>query len=110
MLALLPAGQRARVQHVALDLLEAPDQLAQKMREAGLRGVDAVFFYAYLQPRPAEGKGNWNNADELVNVNCESVQLPFLSLPRSSARPASLPVLPSIMYAHTRNETVRRVR
>ena len=79
MLALLPAEQRARVRHVALDLLDAPDALARRMQQAGVRSVDVVFFYAYMQPRPAEGKGNWNNADELVDVNCESS--PSSSLP-----------------------------
>lgn len=33
---------------------------------------DYVFFFAYIQPPPAEGKPIWSNADELTQVNSKT--------------------------------------
>lgn len=69
MLALLTPEQRARVHHVACDFLEPPATIAQKLQAAHIVHADYIFFYSYLQPRPAPGSAPWANADELVRVN-----------------------------------------
>ena len=68
MMKLLQPEQRARVQHVASDFLNSPEDIAQALKSANVT-ADYVFFYSYLQPRPAPGAGAWTNANELVKVN-----------------------------------------
>lgn len=68
MMGLLPESQRSRVQHVAVDFLDDPRNIAQALKLAGI-SADYIFFYSYLQPTPAPGAAVWSNADELVKVN-----------------------------------------
>ncbi|EMC97065.1 hypothetical protein BAUCODRAFT_32808 [Baudoinia panamericana UAMH 10762] len=71
MLALLTEGQRSRIQHVAVDFLSEPSDIAQAMQNAGVE-ADYVFFYSYLQPKPPPDMPKshaWSNADELVKIN-----------------------------------------
>ena len=69
MMALLPAEQRSRVQHVAVDFLDSPEKIAESMKSASLTSTDYIFFYSYLQPPPPKGAPAWSNAQELVDVN-----------------------------------------
>ena len=72
MMNLLRPEQRTRVEHVALDFLKDPEELAKTMKEKRVT-ADVVFFYSYAQPRGDIGKGAWSNAQELVDVNCKQI-------------------------------------
>jgi nucleoside-diphosphate-sugar epimerase len=72
MMKLLPQEQRDRVEHVALDFLSEPGDIAKALKEKGV-SADVVFFYSYAQPAPKPGAGAWSNAQELVDVNCEFI-------------------------------------
>lgn len=54
-MALLPQDQRDRVEHVACDFLNKPEEIAKQLKEKGVTG-DYVFFYSYAQPKPDPGK------------------------------------------------------
>jgi len=51
-----------------MDLLQAPEKIAEKMHERGVK-ADCAFFFAYIQPKPKEGESIWSAVNELVNVN-----------------------------------------
>jgi len=65
---LLPQEQRDRVEHVALDFLSKPEEIAKALKDKGV-SADVVFFYSYAQPPPKPGAGAWSNAQELVDIN-----------------------------------------
>ncbi|KAI9654536.1 MAG: hypothetical protein M1821_006626 [Bathelium mastoideum] len=56
-------------EHIPLDFLKEPKDIAAGLKETGVTHVDHVFFYSYIQPPPKEGKGLWSDADEMVRVN-----------------------------------------
>lgn len=58
----------SQVEHVSMDLLQAPEKIAEKMHERGVK-ADCAFFFAYIQPKPKEGESIWSAVNELVNVN-----------------------------------------
>ncbi|ETS78307.1 hypothetical protein PFICI_10369 [Pestalotiopsis fici W106-1] len=64
----IPGGLPANAEHVALDFLKSPDEIAGVLQAKGVR-ADYVFFFAYLQPAPKEGGGLWSDADEMDRVN-----------------------------------------
>lgn len=71
MMNLLTQDQRSRVEHIALDFLSKPEDIAKQLQDKGVQ-ADYVFFYSYAQPKPEEGKPAWSNAQELSDVNCTS--------------------------------------
>ncbi|KAG9856018.1 hypothetical protein KCU98_g3200, partial [Aureobasidium melanogenum] len=58
----------SHVEHVSMDLLSEPSEIARQLEEKSIK-ADYVFFFAYLQPKPKEGGSIWSAADELVKVN-----------------------------------------
>ncbi|KAK6429078.1 hypothetical protein LTR95_014777 [Oleoguttula sp. CCFEE 5521] len=68
MMALLTPDQRSRVEHVAVDFLSKPEDIAKELKDKGVK-ADHVFFYSYLQPRPDPGQPPWSNAQQLVDTN-----------------------------------------
>ncbi|KAJ5082238.1 hypothetical protein N7532_011281 [Penicillium argentinense] len=58
------------VEHVSVDLLQSPEEIARQLKERGVH-ADHVFFFAYIQPAPKEGGGIWSDAEELVRVNTQ---------------------------------------
>lgn len=73
MMKLLTPEQRDRVEHVAVDFLGKPEDIANAMKEKGVT-ADAVFFYSYTQPKSTiKGSHPWANAQELADVNCKTV-------------------------------------
>lgn len=38
-----------------MELLQSPETLAAQIKERGMK-VDYAFFFAYIQPKPEEGK------------------------------------------------------
>ncbi|KAJ5951932.1 uncharacterized protein N7479_010345 [Penicillium vulpinum] len=55
------------VEHISLDLLQSPENIAAELAKRGVR-ADYVFFFAYAQPTPKDGEAVWST-DELVVVN-----------------------------------------
>ena len=70
MMALLSADARSRVEHIACDFMADPKDIAMKIIDKGVREVDAVFFYSYIQPKVDKGATAWSNAEVLVQANC----------------------------------------
>ncbi|GAB7365047.1 hypothetical protein MBLNU230_g5828t1 [Neophaeotheca triangularis] len=86
MMDLLTAEQRERVEHVALDFLENPEEIARVLTETGVV-ADYVFFYSYAQPKPKPGAGAWSNAKELVEVNSALLRNFLEALPKANIEP-----------------------
>lgn len=57
-----------QIEHITMDLLQPPETIAAQLIKRGIV-ADYVFFFAYIQPEPAEGKGIWDAADEMVATN-----------------------------------------
>ncbi|KAI0129701.1 hypothetical protein BJ170DRAFT_617299 [Xylariales sp. AK1849] len=64
----IPGGLPPNAQHIAVDFLQEPDQIASVLKENEVR-ADYIFFFAYVQPPPKEGHGLWSDAEEMVRVN-----------------------------------------
>lgn len=86
MMALLPESQRARVQHVAVDFLHSPEKISEALTGANVT-ADHIFFYSYLQPKPAPGAAAWSNAEELVKVNSALLDNFLQALPLAKVTP-----------------------
>lgn len=61
-------GLPQNVEHISCDFLKSPSEIASVLKEHNVK-ADYVFFFAYLQPPPKEGKGLWSDAHEMVRVN-----------------------------------------
>ena len=64
----IPGGLPANAEHIALDFLKDPSEIAQVLQDKGVK-ADYVFYFTYLQPAPKEGKGLWSDAKEMTRVN-----------------------------------------
>nr|OQO18335.1 hypothetical protein B0A51_13730 [Rachicladosporium sp. CCFEE 5018] len=82
MMALLPAEQRARVEHVALDFLSSPEEIAKELKAKGVT-ADAVFFYSYAQPKNA-------TAEAMVDVNSALLRNFIEALPKADIEPSRI--------------------
>ncbi|MCJ1311584.1 hypothetical protein MMC25_005257 [Agyrium rufum] len=58
-----------QVQHISVDFLSSPSDIASALKSAGVTHIDHVFFFTYAQPDPPEGEPIWSNNDELIHVN-----------------------------------------
>lgn len=65
---LIPGGLPANVEHIALDFLKDPAEIADVLTKKNVK-ADYVFFYSYIQPPPKAGGGLWSDANEMVRVN-----------------------------------------
>jgi NAD dependent epimerase/dehydratase family len=65
---LIPGGLPDNVEHIALDFLKEPAEIAEVLKSKGVK-ADYVFFYSYIQPPPKPGGALWSDADEMVRVN-----------------------------------------
>lgn len=65
---LIPGGLPDNVEHIALDFLKTPDEIASVLKKHGVK-ADHVFFYSYIQPPPKPGGALWSDAEEMVRVN-----------------------------------------
>ncbi|KAJ5247142.1 hypothetical protein N7468_002125 [Penicillium chermesinum] len=64
-----PHGQWPdHVEHVSIDLLQDPEDIAAQFAKRGIK-PDYAFFFAYIQPKPRDGEGIWSAAEEMVAVN-----------------------------------------
>ncbi|KAK5071075.1 hypothetical protein LTR64_007578 [Lithohypha guttulata] len=64
----IPGGLPSNAEHIAVDFLKSPSEIASVLKDKGVK-ADYIFFFTYLQPPPAEGKGLWSDAQEMVRVN-----------------------------------------
>lgn len=64
----IEGGLPSNAEHIALDFLTSPEEIAKVLAEKGVT-ADYVFFYSYVQPPPVSGKGIWSDAQEMVRVN-----------------------------------------
>lgn len=64
----IPGGLPSQAEHISVDFLKPPSEIAKALQDKNIK-ADAVFFFAYLQPPPKEGKGLWSDAQEMVRVN-----------------------------------------
>lgn len=64
----IEGGLPQNAEHIALDFLTSPKEIAKVLSEKGVK-ADYVFFYSYVQPPPAPGKGLWSDAHEMTRVN-----------------------------------------
>ncbi|KAK9419630.1 hypothetical protein SUNI508_07116 [Seiridium unicorne] len=63
-----PGGLPSNAEHVALDFLKGPDEIAATLKEKGVT-ADHIFFFAYVQVPPKEGGGLWSDVEEMCRVN-----------------------------------------
>lgn len=64
----IPGGLPDNAEHIAIDFLKDPSEIGKVLQNKGVK-ADYVFFFAYLQPAPKEGKGLWSDAKEMTRVN-----------------------------------------
>ena len=62
---LIPGGLPKNAEHIALDFLKEPEEIANTLKEKGVKQVDYVFFFSYIQVPPKEGGGLWSDAEEV---------------------------------------------
>lgn len=65
---LVPGGLPPNAEHIALDFLKSPDEIAQTLKEKNVQ-ADHVFFFSYIQVEPKAGAGLWSDAEEMCRVN-----------------------------------------
>lgn len=87
MMDLLRPEQRDRVEHISVDFLGKPEDIASAMKAKGVT-ADAVFFYSYLQPKTTiKGAHPWANAQELADVNSTLLGNLLDALPMANIKP-----------------------
>lgn len=66
---LIPGGLPENAEHIPLDFLKEPQEIANILKERKVT-ADHVFFFSYIQPPPKPGsQGIWSDAEELCRVN-----------------------------------------
>lgn len=85
-LQFLTEEQRARLQHISIDLSAAPEETAKTFKD---HGVDAeyVFYFAYLQPRSEKSAMDPSTAEDLVESNVPPFKNFLASLPLAGIKP-----------------------
>jgi len=87
MMELLTSEQRDRVEHVNVDFLGKPEDIANAMKEKGVT-ADVVFFYSYAQPKSTiKGSHPWANAQELADINSALLGNLLDALPLANIKP-----------------------
>jgi hypothetical protein len=56
------------VKHIALDFFTKPEEMGKVLKDNGVKG-DYIFYFAYTQPKQAEGQVQWSNAQEISDAN-----------------------------------------
>lgn len=65
---LIPGGLPDHVEHIPLDFLKDPEDIAKTLKERNVK-ADHVFFFSYIQAEPKPGQGLWSDAEEMCRVN-----------------------------------------
>ena len=90
---LIPGGLPSNAEHIALDFLKSPEEIAGVLKEKGVSKADYVFFFSYIQVPPKEGGGLWSDAEEVRLLSSHvfpAMLCQFLSHPTSSALTSSM--------------------
>ncbi|KAF9694408.1 hypothetical protein EKO04_007690 [Ascochyta lentis] len=82
----IPDGLPAQAEHIALDFLKQPEEIAKILKDKGVK-ADYVFFYSYVQVKPKEGGGLWSDAEEMCKVNVALLRNFCSALPLASITP-----------------------
>ena len=67
---LVEGGLPQNAEHIALDFLKKPEDIASTLKDKGVK-ADYVFFFSYIQVEPKAGGGLWSDAEEMCRVNTE---------------------------------------
>ncbi len=84
---LVPGGLPKNAEHIAVDFLTSPQSIADVLKNHGVEGVDAIFFFSYIQVAPEKGGGLWSNAKEMARVNTLLLQNFLSALPLANLSP-----------------------
>ncbi|KAK5211282.1 hypothetical protein LTR41_002742 [Exophiala xenobiotica] len=89
---LLPDGLPANAEHIALDFLQDPEDIASVLRAKKLSSDNEndkihVFFFSYIQAEPKPGGGIWSDAQEMCRINSLLLDNFLKALTRASIRP-----------------------
>ncbi|KAJ9616984.1 hypothetical protein H2200_000705 [Cladophialophora chaetospira] len=84
---LVEGGLPKNAEHIAVDFLKSPEDIAKVLKEHHVEKVDYVFFYSYIQVAPAAGGGLWSNAEEMARVNTLLLTNFLSALPLSNLVP-----------------------
>ncbi|KAF2812564.1 NAD dependent epimerase/dehydratase family protein-like protein [Mytilinidion resinicola] len=82
----IPGGLPSNAEHIALDLLKKPGEIAEVLKSKGVT-ADYVFFFAYIQVAPKPGERLWSDAEEMCRVNTALLSNFCDSLPLASINP-----------------------
>ncbi|KAF1845481.1 NAD dependent epimerase/dehydratase family protein-like protein [Cucurbitaria berberidis CBS 394.84] len=82
----MPGGLPKNAEHIALDFLKSPVEIADVLREKNVK-AEYVFFYSYVQVKPKVGGGLWSDAEEMCRVNVSLLQNFCEALPLSDIKP-----------------------
>ncbi|KAI1846416.1 hypothetical protein JX265_011905 [Neoarthrinium moseri] len=82
----MPGGLPSNAEHVALDFLKTPEEIAATLKDKGVQ-ADHIFFFAYLQPSPKAGGGLWSDAGEMCRVNSQLLDNFIGALKMASIKP-----------------------
>ncbi|KAH7396547.1 NAD dependent epimerase/dehydratase family protein-like protein [Phaeosphaeria sp. MPI-PUGE-AT-0046c] len=85
----LPNGLPKNAEHIALDFLKEPEEIAAALKERGVK-ADYIFFYSYVQAKPKEGGGLWSDAEEMCRVNLLLLKNFLLALPLTPITPTRI--------------------
>ncbi|KAH7385609.1 hypothetical protein BKA66DRAFT_583232 [Pyrenochaeta sp. MPI-SDFR-AT-0127] len=85
-LALLTTGQRARIQHVSIDLSATSEQIATQLKESGVV-ANYVFYFAYLSPKTDKSTMDPSTTDDLVEANVPPFKNFLNALPVAGIKP-----------------------
>ena len=82
----IPGGLPSHAEHIPLDFLKKPADIAEILKEHGVH-ADHVFFFSYIQVEPKEGAGLWSNAEEMTRVNTDLLKNFAEALPLANIKP-----------------------
>ncbi|KAL1791969.1 hypothetical protein ACET3X_009720 [Alternaria dauci] len=86
LLAFFTDEQRARLQHISIDLSSKSEDIAKSLKDAGVQ-ADYVFYYAYLPPGNGKDDMDPSSAEDLIEANVPPFRNFLASLPKAGLKP-----------------------
>ncbi|KAI4924640.1 hypothetical protein J4E85_007757 [Alternaria conjuncta] len=86
LLSFLTDEQRARLQHISIDLSSSSGEIAKSLKEAGAE-ADYVFYYAYLPPGGGKSDMDPSSAEALIEANVPPFKNFLGALPIANIKP-----------------------